>query len=168
MAHHTFIDYMGTPISGWIVPQQQYSSGSGRFQPRPSIKFSDDGRWGMKLKRALDMDFRGMPDSAAQAVLSETGTKVAIRILWPGYLPWTQHMHAFDHTNARQPITKSRLAYDIARLVKLFYDDMQHAQSSEASADWWVSRMRFEDLILLELRNVSAGSWQPVLCLAPR
>ncbi|KAI0802101.1 hypothetical protein BC629DRAFT_1496648, partial [Irpex lacteus] len=135
-AHHTFVDYMGMTISGWI------------FQPRPPIRFSDDGRWGMRLKRALDMDFRGMVDAGAQAVLSETGTKVAIRILWPGYLPWAQHMHAFDHTNARQPITKSRLAYDIARLVKLFVDDMQHAPSSEISADWWVSRIRFEDLIL--------------------
>ncbi len=72
---------MGMTISGWIVPQQQYSSGSSKFQPRPPIRFSDDGRWGMRLKRALDMDFRGMVDAGAQAVLSETGTKVAIRIL---------------------------------------------------------------------------------------
>ena len=80
-AHHTFVDYMGMSISGWIVPQQQYSSGSGKFQPRPPIKFSDEGRWGMRLTRALDMDFRGMPDGATQTVLSETGTKVAVRIL---------------------------------------------------------------------------------------
>ena len=81
---------MGTPIAGWIVPQQQYSSGSGRFQPRPPIRFSEEGRWGMRLKRALDMDFRGMPDGAAQAVLSETGTKVAIRILVSLRLPYHQ------------------------------------------------------------------------------
>jgi hypothetical protein len=31
-------------------------------------------------------------------------------------------MHAFDHTSARQPICKSRLVYDIARIVKLFFD----------------------------------------------
>lgn len=131
---------MGTPVAGWIVPQQIYSSGAGRFQARPSIKFSDEGRWGIRLKRALDMDFRGMPDGAQQVLLNETGTKIAVRIMvwshqdlcyervthadmqWPGYLPWAQHMHAFDHTNARQPITKSRLVYDIARLVKLFFD----------------------------------------------
>jgi hypothetical protein len=85
-AHHTFVDYMGTSgataaTSGWIIPQQQYSSGSGQFQPRPPIKFSDEGRWGMRVKRALDMDFRGMHDAGSQVVLSETGTKVALRIL---------------------------------------------------------------------------------------
>ncbi|KAI0345994.1 hypothetical protein BDW22DRAFT_1353648 [Trametopsis cervina] len=164
MAHHTFVDYLGVQVPGWIVPQQQYTSGSGQFQPRPPIRFYDEGRWGMRLKRAYEMDFRGMPDGAMPAVLNETGTKIAIRILWPGYQPWVQHMHAYDHTNSRQPITKSRLAYDIARLVKLFVNDMSQAQSTEVSRDWWVSNFVFEDLILLELRNVSAGSWQPVLC----
>lgn len=74
----------------------------------------------------------------------------------------------------------------IAESIRKFYEDMvslcaQHTLESDynqvlsrknnvtfnrvAGGDWQLSRIPFERLHLLELRQVAAGSWQPVLSL---
>lgn len=45
--------------------------------------------------------------------------------------------------------------------------DLRHAASAESKPDWWAANYPPERLVLLELRHVSAGSWQPVLCALP-
>ena len=72
---------MGVQIPGWIVPQQAYSAGSADFRPRPPIRFFENGAMGIRLQRALEQDFRAMPDATQFAVLNETGTKIAMRIM---------------------------------------------------------------------------------------
>ena len=46
------------------------------------------------------------------------------------------------------------------------YQDMRHERGAEA--DWQLGRIPFSQLYLVQLRNVSAGSWQPVIAYEPR
>ncbi len=39
---------------------------------------------------------------------------------WPGYDTWSDNIHAFDHTNAVNPITLARLAHVVAKEVRRF------------------------------------------------
>ena len=72
---------MHVQLPGLLVPQEAYAAGSIDFQPRPPIRFTDCGSMGIRLKRLLELDFRGMPDATAPVILNETGTKIAIRIM---------------------------------------------------------------------------------------
>lgn len=41
--------------------------------------------------------------------------------------------------------------------------DMSTVRSTEADQSWWLNRIPLNQLVLLEIRNVSPGSWQPVI-----
>ncbi|PSS37256.1 hypothetical protein PHLCEN_2v894 [Hermanssonia centrifuga] len=153
-------------LPGLIVPQVVFSAPQ-PYARRESIRFTENGRPGILLRHACSENFSGMADRATYPTLTTTSMKITIRINWPGYPPWAQQMHAFTHASVSEPITKQRLAYDIARLVNLFLNDMANVQSMDRSAPgiaWSVPNIRLDDLVLLELRHVSTGSWQPVLC----
>lgn len=108
---------------------------------------------------------------------------------WPGYDSWHDNIHVFDHTTATRPYTLEKLAHVVSKavhkfmtvcpnaqsrqlfrfvLTSLVQQDMSNVQSTERRPDWWLRTIRFEDLVLLELRHVSKGSWQPVLCRVVR
>ncbi|KAI0339076.1 hypothetical protein BDW22DRAFT_1361993 [Trametopsis cervina] len=164
---HTFVDYLyRTVIPGWIVPQRVYRTDIAGFQPRPPVQFHVYGQFGIRLTDALAQNFAGLTDSSRQVVLTETGMKIAVRIWWPGYERWLKHTHAYGHSSERPPITLSQLAYRVSRLVQEFQEEMRGKASTERSPDWWISNVPFHQLVLLELRHVSTGSWQPVLCRA--
>ncbi|KAI0764115.1 hypothetical protein BC629DRAFT_923830 [Irpex lacteus] len=165
--YHTFMDYAGA-ISppGIVVPQQVYRTDA-VFQPSAPVQFVDHGQPGIRLTNAIASRFSGLHDARQELVLNTGGTKIALRILWPGYGPWGKWPSVYSHTGDRRPITRAQLASLIARKVQEFYEAQSAVPSTEQSPDWWVSRIPFERLLLLELRHVSPGSWQPVLCLLP-
>ncbi|KAI0742184.1 hypothetical protein BC629DRAFT_1599789 [Irpex lacteus] len=164
---HTFMDYTGRiTVPGWVVPQRVYRTDT-VFQSAPPVQFFDRGHFGIRLVDALASNFAGLADGSKPVVLSESAMKIAIRVCWPGYDKWMKHMHVYGHTTDRPPITKALLAFHVARLIKEFREDMNNKQSTDQSSrDWWLPNVPFDRLILLELRHVSPGSWQPVLCRA--
>ncbi|GJE92955.1 hypothetical protein PsYK624_091140 [Phanerochaete sordida] len=90
--------------------------------------------------------------------------RVTLRIHWPGYQDWRfeNGIDVFDHTHNANPQTLERIVQKVARLVRTFYDEMRVNGSREQ--DWCLDRINFDDLYLVELRQVSKGSWQPVIC----
>ena len=59
-------------------------------------------------------------------------------------------------------------SYDIVMHAHMYLlaQDLATVASTETRQDWWLSNVRFNELYLVELRHVSQGSWQPVLCWA--
>lgn len=57
------------------------------------------------------------------------------------------------------PLTLKKIAFDVAKTVR---------KCMKGNPVWKIDMhltVRFEDLLLLELQNVSEGSWQPVLAV---
>ncbi|GJE92895.1 hypothetical protein PsYK624_090530 [Phanerochaete sordida] len=93
--------------------------------------------------------------------LSETNNRVTLRILWPGYEPWVLR-NAIDVGGQQNARTLVHIANQVANRVREFYDNQRAVVGTEP--DWNLSNIPFEDLYLVELRNVARGSWQPVIC----
>ncbi|KAI0692325.1 hypothetical protein BC835DRAFT_1357698 [Cytidiella melzeri] len=184
--YHTVFNYIGhAEVPGWIVPQQVYKTDTA-FQANAPVQFYVGGQLGIRLSDALAQNVYGLADSNQPVILTTNAMKIGIRIWWPGYERWIKHIHVYGHSSDRPPITKALLAFHIARLVHEFRQvsqacyllfkriraqhrhgqEMAHKQSTEERRDWWTTNIPFEQLVLLELRHVSLGSWQPVMCRA--
>lgn len=105
---------------------------------------------------------------------------------WPGYPPWSTNLNVRERNQAADPIPLYRLIKRIAESVQSFYQQMvsSHVRRPAesvifisfflkgnvpfdhvAGSGWHLTDIPFERLCLLELRQVSTGSWQPVLSL---
>ncbi|EKM52713.1 uncharacterized protein PHACADRAFT_31187 [Phanerochaete carnosa HHB-10118-sp] len=160
--YHTFMDFNEPELPGIVVPQPVYTA-PGQFTQLHTIRFYEGGRPGMRLSNALNRVFQNLARGNDVPQLSEQAKKITIRINWPGYQSWSQVVHAFDHSYETRPITIAKLAHEIAKNVRLLKSDMRGVACS--SADWSLDQINVEELVLVELRHVSTGSWQPVLCL---
>ncbi|KAI0347635.1 hypothetical protein BDW22DRAFT_1349660 [Trametopsis cervina] len=64
------------------------------------------------------------------------------------------------------PITRAKLAQYVVKGVRQCLQEMSRSSTSkDPRPDWHITRYSFEKLVLLELRHVSVGSWQPVLAV---
>ena len=46
------------------------------------------------------------------------------------------------------------------------FQENQHAVPDQPGLNWGLNDILFDDLYLIELRNVAQGSWQPVLAMS--
>ncbi|KAI0696155.1 hypothetical protein BC835DRAFT_1414416 [Cytidiella melzeri] len=166
---HSFMDFHGRAnvSEGWIIPQDVYHLPH-PYTRLPTVSFTVNGQLGILLEDAKDPNFRGLDNAQFVPCLAETAKKITIRILWPGYEPWHDILHVYDHTYNANPCTMKKLARIIAQKVEAFLDDTRAVDSKETeNTSWWLKQYPFGRLVLLELRHVSAGSWQPVLMALP-
>ncbi|KAF7794581.1 hypothetical protein EIP86_005716 [Pleurotus ostreatoroseus] len=168
---HLFIEFPNIRTPGGnpavIVPQRKYTSPQ-IFEPHPPIRFYDNGYSGISLSKAYVENFTGMPDAGTYpTLLASNTTRVATRIEWPGYLPWSQNMNVVDRSRAANPITKGKLANNIARALYAFFQEHRTVEPDGTARGWEVVNIPFDRLFLLELQHVSVGSWQPVFYYMP-
>ncbi|KAJ3556422.1 hypothetical protein NM688_g2032 [Phlebia brevispora] len=179
LTFHNFMDYDDqVQVRGIIVPQEVYRNPQ-PYEPRPPVQFFVNNVLGIRLVDALAGDIAGL-HAANRGVPLTHATRISCRINWPGFDPWNDSLHVND--NHIEPFTLSRLAQAIARTVHKFFtvssniklfrhvklaatvrQDNMHVRTRERRMDWAVNDIPFESLYLLELRHVSAGSWQPVV-----
>ncbi|KAG6813821.1 hypothetical protein H0H92_006765 [Tricholoma furcatifolium] len=107
-------------------------------------------------------------------------------ISWPGYRPWSRQIPTKDFRSPPQPITRAKLAKNVAKCVERFLsvcetliysieilkdDQARTGNSLEDDVDprWKVGlrphEIKLEDLYLVSMHHVSMGSWQPHLRL---
>ncbi|KAI0092314.1 hypothetical protein BDY19DRAFT_991030 [Irpex rosettiformis] len=148
-------------LHGTIVPQAVCTpSGSAPYPKFDNIMFKEVHRFGINLQAALNGYSHLIPDGDTRPTTTTTSTKIKIRIQWPGYPEFWKDINAKEHTRAGDPIPKWKLALCVAQVVASFYSKFM---CSGYIGDWAVERIPFQSLKLLELRQVSTGSWQPVL-----
>ncbi|KII85834.1 hypothetical protein PLICRDRAFT_115115 [Plicaturopsis crispa FD-325 SS-3] len=138
-------------------------------QLEPPIIFHvrNPDEWGIPLTDALRTIHRRLHDRDEQ-VFQHRGPSVSIRIEWPGYAPWSRQIPTKDFRNPPGPITRQKLAKNIAKNVQRFLDHAaKKAMDEEADGRWRIGPrgIKFEDLALVSLHHVSMGSWQPHLRL---
>ncbi|KAI0739296.1 hypothetical protein BC629DRAFT_1299979, partial [Irpex lacteus] len=134
----------------------------------PDIRFTVGGVLGIRLIDALNPEFNGLDNGGVLPRLTEHVKKITIRLRWPGYSPWSDVIHVYDRTHSVNPITLRKLAQLLAQKMQAFRDELRDYPYNESSGvdGWQLQHFPIERLVLLELRYVSQGSWQPVLaCL---
>ncbi|KIJ62031.1 hypothetical protein HYDPIDRAFT_169402 [Hydnomerulius pinastri MD-312] len=119
--------------------------------------------WGIPLNDALKGDMYRLLDKD-EPVFEDCGPSVSVRISWPGYAPFHRSIPSRDFSKVKAPITKGKLAKNLANTAQRFIKKMsEKAMEDEADPRWKVGwqHIQAEDLILVSLHHVSKGSWQP-------
>ncbi|KAK0238872.1 hypothetical protein EDD85DRAFT_1022330 [Armillaria nabsnona] len=168
-----------SPAGHPFVPQIMYkphtSSDRRRYVEEvnldPPIYFwvQDPSECGLALSDALHSRVRRLIDRD-EPMFKDRGPSVSVRIEWPGYRPWSRQIPARDFRTPPCPITRSKLAKNVAKCVQRFIQERQGVpMEDDSSPDWRVgtqqNTIRVEDLVLVSLHHVSMGSWQPHLRL---
>jgi len=99
------------------------------------------------------------------------GPSVSIRLLWPGYSSWSRQIPTRDFRSPPQPITRSKLAKNVAKTIQRFINEMKEKPLEEdAYSQYRVGprHIMIEDLDIIGLQQVSMGSWQVHLRLRRR
>ncbi|KIM82955.1 hypothetical protein PILCRDRAFT_819755 [Piloderma croceum F 1598] len=172
------------PIAGLVrlfVPQRMYKphTGSDRRRYVEEVRLSlpiifeveHPSEWGIPLDDALKSRTKNLVDKDA-LMFDGCGPSVSIRLEWPG-APWSRQIPTKDFRSPPGPITKAKLAKNIAKCVQRFIKDVQDKpvnEEEDANAlrfkvGTGANDVKLEDLVLVSLHHVSQGSWQPHLRL---
>ncbi|KAG6865710.1 hypothetical protein C0991_012526 [Blastosporella zonata] len=105
-----------------------------------------------------------------EPVFEGRGPSISVRIQWPGYRPWSRQIPTKDFRSPPQPITKAKLAKNIAKCVERFLSARTGTPlEDDVDPRWKVGprnyEIKLEDLYLVSMHHVSMGSWQPHLRL---
>ncbi|KAJ3526213.1 hypothetical protein NM688_g8286 [Phlebia brevispora] len=131
---------------------------------------SHPDRLGIPCRDALNCRFAQLAGRDDQMFINR-GPSVSIRLMWPGYAPWSRQIPTRDFRSPPGPITRSKLAKNVAKTVQRFIEEMRvKPMEEEADARWRIgaNRITVEDLELVGLQHVSMGSWQAHLRLRSR
>ncbi|KAI1793577.1 hypothetical protein LXA43DRAFT_885417 [Ganoderma leucocontextum] len=170
----------GHPHGGPLVPQKTYKphtiSDRRRYVDEveleaPIMFFSNNPTGcGILLKDAISSRFSTL-EGRDDAMFQGRGPSVSIRLNWPGYAPWSRQIPTRDFRSPPQPITRAKLARNVAKTVQRFIQEMGNQNMDDPSeAKWRVGTrdIRLENLILVGLQHVSMGSWQAHVRLVQR
>ncbi|EIM80459.1 uncharacterized protein STEHIDRAFT_125987 [Stereum hirsutum FP-91666 SS1] len=172
---------------GPIVPQKKYKPHTMSDRKRyvedialkPTIFFKDvkngeliDGIPIVLIMQNRIPGLQGRDDS----MLSDCGPSISVRINWPGYASWSRQIPTRDFRTPPQPVTRAKLAKNVAKTVERFIaehqnrpmDDDGDAGSAAANQNWKIGGhdgIHASDLALVHLEHVSKGSWQVQLQL---
>jgi len=128
------------------------------------ITFRVNGQCGMPLKSALDCMYGGLIGRDDPMFLGSKSS-ISIRLEWLNCPSWTQQMRTKDWKRKPSPISKAKLATEVAKKVKRFLEDMRPNHRGSQGDPLSPSRLDFDRLTLVALEHVSMGSWQPHLRL---
>jgi len=108
-------------------------------------------------------------DAAHEPAPLGGGYTTKIRICWPGYQPSEQQIQLRDQTPARDPISFDRFVRNLGNRVRQFLEDCEGVPISQLdpSSKWIVGHggISANEVVLIGIVHVSAGSWMPILQL---
>ncbi|KAI0092296.1 hypothetical protein BDY19DRAFT_591608 [Irpex rosettiformis] len=147
---------------GLVIPQDVYPAPQ-PYDRLPNVQFTMRGVLGVRLIDALNPAFNGLDNPGYVPRMSVDAKKITLRLKWPGYAEWKEVVHVFEHTYNLNPNTTRKIAQVIAQKVQVFWNDLRYEHYTGVVDGWQLANFPLERLVLLELRHVSQGSWQPVL-----
>jgi hypothetical protein len=120
------------------------------------ITFKVHGQCGMPLKNALLGMYSGL-SGRDDPMFVGSRTSISIRLEFPDCSPWAQQMRTKDWRRKPSPITKAKLATEVAKKVDRFLKDIRRNPQSS------LGLVTTNHLALVALEHVSMASWQPHL-----
>ncbi|KAI0343399.1 hypothetical protein BDW22DRAFT_1344450 [Trametopsis cervina] len=146
---------MASPIR---VPQRAYVPAQ-QFNAQPSVFFHTAGGFGVNLHQVRLGDYSALLNG--DAVNNIPAPRIGIRILWPGYEDWF-FRNLVVHNNSGEPYDIKRIANSLAGRIDQFLTEMRNNPPVDC-VQWNLQGITLDRLYLVELRNVAAGSWQPII-----
>jgi len=128
------------------------------------ITFKVHGQCGMPLRNALRCMYSGL-SGRDDPMFVGSRTSISIRLEFPGCSSWAQQMRTKDWRRKPSPITKSKLATEVAKKVDRFLKDMRHNPRNAQWSPPSLGPVDISRLALVALEHVSMASWQPHLRL---
>ncbi|KAF8840078.1 hypothetical protein BDN67DRAFT_690698 [Paxillus ammoniavirescens] len=165
------------PGRGPRIPQQRYTSSSQPFTTaggrlgRIIFNLENPSETGIPIIDILNGtdSFRRLQDRReALGDLGGIGKKTfTLRVLWPGYEPFSKTLATQNWTKERSPITRGKFAEFVAMAVRDLFQKCRNAPYDQDHASWNVgpNGLNLQDIVLVAVHHVSKGSWQPELCL---
>ncbi|KAH9951262.1 hypothetical protein B0H21DRAFT_718134 [Amylocystis lapponica] len=159
-----------------LIPQRLYEPPSRdvrEYQMLRPIKFSVNGCGYIVLSDALAGNLGGL-EHANDFVFSDGALKKSLRLEWPmsawgsSYQPYARQITVRDSTKEVNSITLAKLAKKIAEELKRFIELNQNFVLEDTRWKVGSGFITLDRLLLVEARQVSGGSIQPVLRLVPR
>jgi len=147
------------------IPQQPYNQRQWDFRPAQDILFPVHGQPGVNMGDALRKRFTTL-EGRDDLVLQGARTAFSCRIWYPGY-PLNKSPQIFTTfwNRDRDPISRSQLAFLIARKLEKYLDSMSSSHIMDPSTDeqWRIGEgyMTLGNMFLAKLESVSNGSYQP-------
>ncbi|KAH9967214.1 hypothetical protein BC827DRAFT_1123572 [Russula dissimulans] len=162
---------------GPVIPQKRYRPDTSIDRRRyvdevklePSIYFymQRPDEEGIPLRDALHNRSARLV-ARDEPMFQERGPSISVRILWPGYQPWSRQIPTRDFRNPPGPLTRAKLAKNVAKCVVRFILEHKGRPMEEDSDPGWAvgpGKIDVFDLVLIRLDHVSKGSWQAQLQL---
>ncbi|KAH9967288.1 hypothetical protein BC827DRAFT_580770 [Russula dissimulans] len=162
---------------GPMVPQKRYkphtSSDRRRYVDEVNLESSihfymqKPDEEGIPLKDAMHGRFARLA-IRDEPMFQERGPSISVRINWPGYQPWSRQIPTRDFRNPPGPITRAKLAKNVAKSVSRFIAEHKGRPMEEDGDPAWAvgpGAIDVFDLVLVRLDHVSKGSWQAQLQL---
>ncbi|KAL4073516.1 hypothetical protein J3A83DRAFT_2553797 [Scleroderma citrinum] len=164
-------DPRNIPGRGPQIPQERYSimAAKNLFNRQDPIVFNlkDSTAQGIPISDALQGGGRHL-EGAKDPVITLEKTSISLRILWPGYPSWSKALPTKTWGKHRAALTRAHLAKRVAEQIKKFYNERCNDHVTDPDGKLWKigsGGIQLDDLVLVSLRHVSQGSWQPALCL---
>jgi len=117
----------------------------------------------MNMQDALQSHFSGL-DGRDDPVFQDVAGAISCRFLFPGYPSRSAQISTLGWKKDRLPITRSKLAYEVAKNLNRYLVDMTgHAVDGSVEKYWKIGEgfMHLENMFLVHLVPVSKGSFQP-------
>ncbi|KAH7907637.1 hypothetical protein BJ138DRAFT_1159676 [Hygrophoropsis aurantiaca] len=158
-----------------VIPQRRYlprnASLPTPYRDKNSVQFKANGHVeGFPLHLAFNHSFESLADSNLSVLEDVESVSASLRLEWPGYLGWRHHFDTKNWKTDRGPFMRRKLAHKLATMIHTFFQECKVDEQSSAEDVIWrlgggPNEIKFEDVLLVALHNVSAGSWQPELRL---
>lgn len=149
------------------IPQDTYSQKQWDYRASAPIPFQANGSPGFNMGQALNKKFATL-EGWDDLVLEGAKGVISCRLLFPGYpLNGYPQISTRYWNRNRDPITRGKLAHEVARKLKQYLDTMNASYVMDVSIDdqWRIGHgfMHLENIFLTRLVSVSKGSYQPEL-----
>ncbi|KAF9649965.1 hypothetical protein BDM02DRAFT_3112728 [Thelephora ganbajun] len=151
------------PTPGKLVPQETYKPPrrQAEFSGSDAIVFIIDGKEGIRLSDASEGNWEGFEGGEDRSLFDGNRLQVMIRLHLVGCSPWNSKIATTDFTAKRQPITRRKLAAEVAKSVKKFIarEKLNGHDGGHPRCNW--GDVSLENVFLTRMVHVSPASWQP-------
>lgn len=150
------------------VPQTPYTNTSNQtgFIPQVLVQYhlQESQQPGIRLHMLLETDIAcNLVDAQSTTFNDFPGTKASFRLGWPGYdMQYTRQVGITSASRVPRPMTIAKSAVMIAREMCRVIQFMSLLPCSTPEWRLGNGNIELQDIILLEVIQVSPGSFQPV------
>ncbi|KAI0086288.1 hypothetical protein BDY19DRAFT_995899 [Irpex rosettiformis] len=150
-----------------IVPFTWYTLSKKQFGVvfRDAIIFSADNKSGALLRYSQASESTEQVDNGAVAILEGCGTKITYVMKFRGHKSFkTQKYSGTGRSPNRIANNREKILSQVTEVMGEFIEKMKH-ESTAGPLQFGAGGIELEDLYLLELRQVSKASFQPIFAV---